>query len=37
VGWIAPSASATFSSEPDKTDASMTDLLQRLLAVKSTA
>jgi hypothetical protein len=35
VGWIAPQASATFSSEPDKTDASMTSPLQRLLAMKS--
>jgi hypothetical protein len=33
VGWLAPAASATFSSEVDKTDASMTSPLQRLLAM----
>jgi hypothetical protein len=33
VGWLAPPVSGTFSSTPDKTDASMTSPLQRLLAM----
>jgi hypothetical protein len=35
VGWLAPAVSGTFSSTPDKTDASMTSPLQRLLAMTS--